>query len=82
MDLSTVQLALVRLVELLHDSLNVAQALPLGAVSKLIVLLQSGNLTCRQKSAEALKLIANYATGRLAILEMENNILQLASKVD
>lgn len=75
------QSALVSLTELFHSPQNVSQGISEGIVKFLIQFLSSVNITCRQKSAECLKIMSNHAIGREAILEDPDNLAQMTNNV-
>ncbi len=67
--------------ELFHSPENVSQAISGNVIPLLLEFLTSENITCRQKSSEALKIITNHAIGRSAIVKDKSNILTLSKNV-
>ncbi|KAI8615438.1 armadillo-type protein [Chytriomyces sp. MP71] len=70
-DLLKQQKSLVFLAELLHDPLNITQALQKNIVLLLIDMKRSPDLTIRQKSTECLAILAGHAVGRHALIEAD-----------
>lgn len=79
--LSQQQRALVSLTELLHSPQNVSQGISANMLPHLIRYGQSENLTCRQKAAEALKIVSQHSIGRSAILSDINCIVGMSKSV-
>uniref|UniRef100_A0A8C6Z9Q4 Radial spoke head 14 homolog n=2 Tax=Nothoprocta perdicaria TaxID=30464 RepID=A0A8C6Z9Q4_NOTPE len=63
-ELLTRQRALMALCDLLHDPENVYQAIQLGFLDNLKILLLDSDSTVRQKSTEALYIMATHNVGR------------------
>ncbi|KAJ3066367.1 Radial spoke head 14, partial [Rhizoclosmatium hyalinum] len=67
-DLLKQQRSLVFLAELLHDPLNIAQALKQDIVKLCLELIKSPDLTIRQKSTECLAILSTHAIGRSVLV--------------
>ncbi|KAJ3272935.1 Radial spoke head 14 [Terramyces sp. JEL0728] len=72
------QKALISLNELFHSPENISQGISENIIQHLVGFLPSENITCRQKSSEALTTISNHAIGRNAILSSPNSIEKLS----
>lgn len=79
--LPTRQRSLVTMTELFHSPENVSQAIAGNVIPLLISFLASENITCRQKSSEALKILTNHAIGRSAVVKEKLNILKMSKTV-
>eukprot|EP00842_Homolaphlyctis_polyrhiza_P002287 jgi/Hompol1/3059/HPOL_000026-RA len=62
------QKAIVFLADLAHSPANVVQAIDEDLIGTIKKYLSSDDITCRQKAAEVLKIMANHAVGRKDII--------------